>query len=90
MRRSVWPLLLLLFLLTALAACRQETPAPSAADGGSGLGRVHGTIVTPLEGSLLYVYKKGMDLYGPAFALSEATGADGSFDLQLPPGEAAD
>ncbi|AMV72413.1 hypothetical protein DBW_2070 [Desulfuromonas sp. DDH964] len=87
MRRSVWPLLLLIFLFTGLVACQQETPAPSAAGGGSGLGRVHGTIVTPLEGSLLYVYKKGMDLYGPAFALSEATGADGSFDLQLPPGD---
>jgi hypothetical protein len=51
------------------------------------LARVHGTVVTPLEGTYLYVYKKGMDLYGPAFAISEATGIDGSFELHLPQGE---
>jgi len=84
MRLSV--LLCLIVLLLSLGACRQETPDSSEA-GKTSLGRVHGTVVSPLEGSYLYVYKKGMDLYGPAYAVSEATGPDGGFSLALPPGD---
>ena len=86
MRRSGWLVLLALALVMSLAGC-QENPATGKEGAAPTLGRVHGTIVTPLEGGLLYVYKKGMDLYGPAFAVSEAAGADGSFDLKLPPGD---
>ena len=48
---------------------------------------LNGTIMAPLVESYLYIYKEGMDLYGPAFARSEATGADGSFSLDLPEGD---
>jgi len=81
--RPLWLLALLLPLLAL--GCSQERPAEMPA--GNGMGRLAGTVVAPLEGTYLYVYKKGMDLYGPAFAISEATGPDGGFDLQLPDGE---
>ncbi|PLX93982.1 MAG: hypothetical protein C0621_06335 [Desulfuromonas sp.] len=79
----------LLFLLaTLLGGCQSQEEAPVAAPASEGgIGHVRGQIVMPLEGTTLYVYKKGMDLYGPAFAHSEATGVDGSFDLALPEGE---
>jgi len=70
-----------------LAGCSREGSSPVATPVGNGMGRLQGTIVVPLEGTYLYVYKKGMDLYGPAFTVSEATGPDGAFDLALPEGE---
>jgi hypothetical protein len=77
--------LLLLFVLAfaLLPGCTEQSNEPVKVE----LGRISGTIVTPLEGTTLNVYKKGMDLYGPAYANSNLTGADGSFDLALPPGE---
>jgi len=48
---------------------------------------VQGVVVVPLAETYLYIYKKGMDLYGPAFARSQATGADGAFQLNLPEGD---
>ena len=53
----------------------------------SGKGHLQGQVTTPLEGARLYVYKPGMDLYGPAYAISTATGIDGKFDLELPDGD---
>lgn len=76
----------ILLLFVALAGACSENPAASEATG-SDLGRIRGKVVAPLEGTVLYVYKKGMDLYGPAFTVSEATGPDGAFDLQLPAGD---
>lgn len=84
--KIVHPFWLLTLLLAALAAGCSDNRAPEATAAG-GMGRVKGTVVAPLEGTFLYAYKKGMDLYGPAFAVSEATGADGAFDLQLPDGD---
>lgn len=78
--------LMLLLTLLLLAACSNEQTAVDP-NTGSELGRVDGTVVVPLEGTYLYVYKPGMDLYGPAFSISEATGPDGKFTLQLPPGD---
>lgn len=75
---------LLLVLLTVLAGCSQE---PQGAPATAGQGRIKGQVVVPLEGVHLYVYKPGSDLYGPAFAISPPTGADGAFDLELPDGE---
>lgn len=79
-RSMLWMLLSLLLV----AGCSQEQPASTTS---GAPGRVHGTVVTPLEGTYLYVYKKGMDLYGPAFAVSAPTGSDGAFDLALPDGD---
>ena len=76
-------LLALILVVGLLYGCSEQPVDPS----GSKLGHISGTIVSPLEGTTLYVYKKGMDLYGPAFASSKLTGADGGFDLALPPGE---
>jgi hypothetical protein len=79
---------LALLLLLLAGGCSDRSDSRNAAPAsGTGMGRVKGTVVAPLEGTYLYVYKKGMDLYGPAFAVSPATDADGSFDLQLPDGE---
>jgi hypothetical protein len=74
-----------LLLCLSLAGCGDRPAAETPA--GSGMGRVKGTVVMPLEGTYLYVYKKGMDLYGPAFTVSRATGPDGAFDLELPDGD---
>lgn len=71
-------------LLPALIGGCSESP-PAGEKGK--LGHVQGRVLAPLEGTYLYVYKKGMDLYGPAFAVSRATGPDGAFELQLPEGE---
>lgn len=78
-------LILFCILLPALITGCSEAPSSGKKEGG--LGRVQGRVLAPLEGTYLYIYKKGMDLYGPAFAVSRATGPDGGFDLQLPEGE---
>ncbi|NIQ09657.1 MAG: hypothetical protein GWO23_08235, partial [Gammaproteobacteria bacterium] len=57
------------------------------AEKSNGRGVVQGQIILPLEGARLYVYKPGMDLYGPAFAISQATSVDGKFELELPDGD---
>lgn len=83
-----WSLIYLLTLcaaVVALAGCgREESASVQAA---SGKGRLQGQVTMPLEGVHLYVYKPGMDLYGPAFAISPATAYDGKFDLELPDGD---
>lgn len=76
-------MLLLLVLLLTFSGCSD----PVGEKGADPLRRIQGRVLAPLEGTYLYIYKKGMDLYGPAFAVSRATGADGVFDLQLPEGE---
>lgn len=76
--RSV--VLLALAIVFAASGCSSES-------GGKRLGQVHGTIVTPLDGARVYIYQKGADLYGPAFAMSEASGHDGAFAIDLPVGD---
>ncbi len=78
-------LLLLFVLMTFLAGCGSDESATLKT--ASGKGHLQGQVTTPLEGVRLYVYKPGMDLYGPAFAISAATGIDGKFDLELPDGD---
>lgn len=78
-------LVLLALLVTLVGGCSDSRTSDGSA--GNEMGRIKGMVVTPLEGTYLYVYKKGMDLYGPAFTVSEATGPDGAFDLALPEGE---
>ena len=45
------------------------------------VGRGQGQVIAPLENASLYIYKKGMDLYGPAFAVSDETDRDGHFAI---------
>jgi hypothetical protein len=76
-------LLLLPVILAAIVGCGSDESSSAAS---SGKGRLQGQVSMPLEGVHLYVYKPGMDLYGPAFAISAATSSDGGFDLELPDG----
>ena len=80
----VWTLLA---ALTTLSACSPDPQGSSVPPAPAGQGRIKGQVVVPLEGVYLYVYKPGTDLYGPAFAVSPPTGADGAFDMELPDGE---
>jgi len=77
---------LLIVLGLMLSACQEQAATPEAASEG-GQGVVSGKVVVPLEQAFVYIYQKGMDLYGPAFAVSKATGPDGRFELPLPDGE---
>lgn len=76
--------LLVVLLLLGVSACSERSSEGEESDA---LRKIQGRVLAPLEGTYLYVYKRGMDLYGPAFAVSRATGPDGGFDLQLPEGE---
>lgn len=78
-------LIVLLLLCLGLPSCR-DAGSPAASNS-TDLKTLQGKVVVPLEGTYLYVYKKGMDLYGPAYAVSRATDPDGNFELSLPQGE---
>jgi hypothetical protein len=86
-RNSCMRILFTLLLTFAVAACDSPGPAGGQGAASAGKGRVQGQITAPLEGAFLYVYKQGMDLYGPAFTVSPATGTDGRFELELPDGD---
>jgi hypothetical protein len=78
-------LLIIVMATLLLTACQgDETPVTQTS---AGKGVLEGQITTPLEGARLYVYKPGMDLYGPAFAVSRDTAVDGKFKLELPDGD---
>jgi len=79
-------LLPLVLLVSILSWGCTESATDKAAPQGE-ISRIQGTVLAPLEGAQLYIYKKGMDLYGPAYVVSEATGPDGSYDVSLPAGE---
>jgi len=67
------------------AAPAAGTAGPAAAAEGSG---VQGTVYSPAEGVFIYVYSKGADPHGPAYVILPApTLKDGSFKVDLPPGE---
>ena len=53
----------------------------------AGIAVVTGKALTPLPDAFLYAYREGMDLRGPAFATSQASGPDGELSLSLPPGK---
>ena len=82
MKRTITLILVVLSFSLLFAGCSEEKVQTESASNG----RIQGSILTPLSGTYLYIYKQGMDLYGPAFAVSEMTGVDGSFDLTLPSG----
>ncbi len=84
MKRFVVVIFMVAVAALSLHGCRDESATSGSA---SELKRLQGRVLMPLEGTYLYIYKKGMDLYGPAFAVSKATDQDGMFDLSLPSGE---
>lgn len=54
----------------------------------SGNNSLKGMVAQPVKGAYLFVYKSGTDPHGPPFTMSEATGEDGSFEIDdLPDGE---
>lgn len=85
----VWRISLRIFiavcLLCSAVACKQSPP--DSATAGEGLSVVEGRVTAPLAEAYLYVYQEGMDLYGPAFAVSPASDSDGRFSLSLPEGD---
>ncbi|WP_305046027.1 carboxypeptidase-like regulatory domain-containing protein [Geoalkalibacter sp.] len=76
-------LLIVLSFALLVGGCSENSPPPRA----DGLTRIDAQVLAPLEGAYLYVYRPGMDLYGPAFAVSPASGPDGRFELSLPEGD---
>ena len=86
MKKLKLKLIGLLFVVTfLLAGCGSDDS--TAVKTSSGKGHLQGQVTMPLEDVRLYVYKPGMDLYGPAYAISTATGNDGKFDIELPDGD---
>jgi hypothetical protein len=54
----------------------------------SGPPGISGTVVAPVEGAYIYVYRKGANPHGPAEVILPApTTADGTFSVELLPGE---
>lgn len=74
-------------LLAAVAAIGLAALGSCAKQEQGGTAVVKGKALTPLADAYLYAYKEGMDLRGPAFATSEASGPEGDFSLTLPPGK---
>ena len=77
--------LMLFVVMSLLAGCDSNEAA--AVKASSGKGHLKGQVTMPLDDVRLYVYQPGMDLYGPAYAISTATGNDGKFDIELPDGD---
>ena len=79
-RRRAWWLVTAAFLLVAAGpACRKQEQGGTAV--------LTGKALAPLADAYLYAYREGMDLRGPAFATSEASGPEGDFSLVLPSGK---
>jgi hypothetical protein len=70
---------LVLAAFAVTPACRQQERQGNAV--------LKGKALTPVADAFLYAYKEGMDLRGPAFATSQASGIDGDFSVTLPPGK---
>ncbi len=69
------------FFLSSCAANLKEVGRPT-------LVTVSGKVLEPASGAYLYLYKKGKDPHGPAdYILPVPTGKDGSFALNVEPGE---
>jgi hypothetical protein len=75
----------LVLLSLCLFGCGERSGAVPAAK--KELVEVRGQVTAPLEKASLYIYKKGMDLYGPAFAVSTETNREGRFAISLAEGE---
>jgi hypothetical protein len=61
--------------------------ATSGSVGTAATNTVRGKVVQPVEGAYIFVYEKGVVPHGPPYTMSEATGPDGSYEVELPDGE---
>ena len=75
------------WLITPLAAVSLMAVPGCGSGDGQGTTVVRGKTLTPLPEAFVYAYREGMDLRGPAFATSQASGPEGEFSLALPPGK---
>ena len=75
----------LLLLLASLGACSDQSASDRPDE--NKLVQVQGQVVAPLEKAVLSIYKQGMDLYGPVFAMSDETDREGRFQISLPAGD---
>lgn len=82
--KIVWNCWLLMILL-AIFGCGEQPETASETKGG--LIDVKGQVIAPVAKASLYIYKKGMDLYGPAFAISDETDLEGNFSIALSEGD---
>lgn len=73
--------------LAALLAAAVLAGGACGRQGGDAVSPVTGKVITPVAGAVVYVYGEGENLFGPARAMSEPTGVDGSYSLNLPPGK---
>jgi len=80
LRCATWLVVPLLAIsLVAVPGCGKDDE--------QGFAVVTGKALTPLPDAFLYAYREGMDLRGPAFAVSQASGPEGEFSLSLPSGK---
>ena len=76
---------LLLGVAIAASGCAGPSGGAAKATGPTGIA---GKVLEPAEAAYVYVYKRGADPYGPAEVILPApTTADGTFAVELPPGE---
>lgn len=68
-------------LIAVLAGCGKDQ------GGTAGVATLKGRALSPIPEAVVYAYREGMDLRGPAFVASQPAAEDGSFSLALPPGK---
>lgn len=80
---KTFSLMAVLFLPLVFSGCAATTAAAPARSGSG----VAGMVSAPVEGAYVFIYEKGADPHGPPFAMTQATGPEGSFEMGLPDGE---
>ena len=84
MLRKLFYVVAVLSLAVFFSGCATVSTNTLSASGTSG---VRGVVTAPVDDAYIFVYEKGADPHGPPYAMSKATGADGSFEMGLPDGE---
>jgi hypothetical protein len=77
--------LFIYLIIAALAVgCTRPTDSKKSADVNA---TVKGTVLTPLEEAIVYVYEAGMDLRGPPLATIKTSDLKGEYKIDLPAGK---
>ena len=82
--KSIQALSLMAVFILPLLVSGCATSGAAKARSGSG---VTGFVSAPVEGAYVFIYEKGADPHGPPYAMTQATGPEGSFEMGLPDGE---